>query len=160
MVALSPDGRWLATGDDAKSVAIWDWARAGSGPVSGPSAHGSRIRQVTWSADGRRLISVSDDGLVCLWERRDAGATTRFVSVGTLQNARCGYEVAAASPDGKWIVTGDEEGAALIHPVAQADLVEAVGRRLGRSSLTNQEWTRYLPGRKPTPPTAAASAKR
>jgi WD40 repeat protein/predicted acylesterase/phospholipase RssA len=159
VVALSPDGRWLATGDDAKNVAICDWARAGSAPVSGASAHGSRIRQLTWSTDGRRLVSVSGEGVVCLWERRDVGATTSFVVVGTLQSARCGYEVAALSPDGRSIVTGDDDGGALIHPVEQADLVEAVGRRLGRSALTDPEWMRYLPGRKPIAG-AAPAAKR
>jgi WD40 repeat protein/predicted acylesterase/phospholipase RssA len=158
VVALSPDGRWLATGDDAQTVAIWDWAAAGSKPVSGPSAHGSRIRQVTWSADGRRLLSTSDEGIVCLWERRDVGSTTTFVNVGTLQSAHCGFEVATTSPDGKWIVTGDDEGLALVHPVAQADLVAAVAHRLGRSALTDAEWTRYLPGRRAAPVATAPMA--
>lgn len=158
VVALSPDGRWLATGDDAKAVTAWDWAVEGSSPVSGPSAHGSRIRQVTWSKDSRSLVSLSEDGLVCLWERRDAGAATRFVNVGTVRNARCSYEVVASSPDGKWLVTGDDEGSAMIHPVAQGDLVEAVRRRLGRSALTDAEWMQYLPRRRPLQ-VAAAPAK-
>ena len=66
---------------------------------------------------------------MCLWERRDAGPTTTFANVGTLRSERCGYEVAATSADGRWIVTGDDDGSALLHPVSQADLVEAVGRR-------------------------------
>ncbi|MEP7124113.1 MAG: patatin-like phospholipase family protein [Byssovorax sp.] len=151
VVALSPDGRWLATGDVGKTAAIWDCSGASTTPVSGPSAHRSRIRRMTWSADSKRLVSISAEGIVCLWERRDAGATTTFVNVGKLRSARCGYEVAATCPDGHWIVTGDDEGTALVHPVSQADLVEAVSRRLSRSALTDAEWARYLPGRKPAP---------
>ena len=158
VVALSPDGRWLATGDDAKAVTVWDWAVEGSIPVSGPSSHGSRISQVMWSKDSRNLVSLSEDGLVCLWERRDAGATTRFVNVGTLRHARCRNEVVAWSADEKQLVTGDDEGSALIHPVAQDDLVEAVRRRLGRSALTDAEWTQYLPRRRPPQAPAARKA--
>jgi WD40 repeat protein len=149
VVALSPDGRWLATGDDAKALTVWEWAVEGSLPANGPSAHGSRIAQITWSADSSRLVSMSEDGLVCLWERRGSGAGTRFVHVATVRNTHCRNEVVASSPDGKWLVTGDDEGAAMIHPVAMDDLVEAVRRRLGRSALTDAEWTQYLPRRRP-----------
>ncbi len=44
-------------------------------------------------------------------------------------------------------MTGDDEGGAVVHPVAFEELVEAVERRLGRRALTAQEWSRYLPGR-------------
>jgi WD40 repeat protein/predicted acylesterase/phospholipase RssA len=146
-VALSPDGRWLATSDDAQTATIWSWTSASPRPVNGAGAHLSRIRQLTWSADSQRLISVSVDGIVCLWERRDEAGATTFANVGTLRSAHCGYQVAGASPDGRLLVTGDDEGGAAIHPIAFEELVEAVERRLGRPSLTEQEWSRYLPGR-------------
>jgi WD40 repeat protein/predicted acylesterase/phospholipase RssA len=155
VVALSPDGRWLATGDDAKVMTVWDCNADGWTSVSGEGAHGSRIRQVTWSKDpeqSRSLVSVSEDGLVCLWERRGEGADTRFVNVSTLRGARGSYQVVGVSPDERSIVTGDDEGGALIHPVSADDLVAAVGKRLGREALTDAEWSQYLPGRKVASP--------
>lgn len=146
-VTLSPDARWLATSDDAQTVTIWDWTSARPRPVSGAGAHLSRIRQLTWSADSQRLISVSADGIVCLWERRDEGGAATFANVGTLRSSHCGYQVASTSPDGRLLVTGDDEGGAVVHPIAFDELVEAVERRLGRRALTPQEWSRYLPGR-------------
>lgn len=159
-VALSPDGRWLATSDDAQKVTIWGWANASAGPVNGAGAHLSRIRQLMWSADSRRLISVSVEGIVCLWERRDVGEAASFVNVGTLRSARCCYRVASASPDGKHLVTGDDEGSAVIHPIAFDTLVDAVQQRLGRKALTDQEWSRYVPGGRPLQPGSAGKTGR
>ena len=96
-VELSPDGRWLATSDDAQKVTIWDWANASAGTASGAGAHLSRIRQITWSADSLRLISVSEEGIVCLWERRDVGEAASFVNAGTLRSPHCGFQVVGTS---------------------------------------------------------------
>jgi len=159
VVALSPDGRWLATGDDAKVMTVWDCTVDGWTSVSGEGAHGSRIRQVTWSKASRSLVSVSEDGLVCLWEQRGEGADAGFVNVSTLRSTRGSYRVAGMSIDERSIVTGDDEGAALIHPVSADDLVAAVGKRLGRAALTDAEWSQCLPGRKVDAPAVGSEGR-
>jgi hypothetical protein len=55
-VAASPDGRWIATGGEDKSVQI---SEAGTGRLAwGLSEHGEPVYSVAFSPDGRRLASV------------------------------------------------------------------------------------------------------
>ena len=72
-IALSPDGRHIATGSDDETAAVWDFSsgrrllRLGT-LVSG---HGGAVRSVAYSPDGRQLATASDDGTVRVWEVSD-----------------------------------------------------------------------------------------
>jgi hypothetical protein len=68
--------------------------------------------------------------------------------------------VASASPDGRHLVTGDDEGSAVVHPIAFDALVAAVQQRLGRKALTDQEWSRYVPGCRSLQPGSAGKTGR
>ena len=143
LVALSPDGRWLATGDATQTVAVWDLATGRR--ASEDDRHGNRIKQLAWSQDSVRLVSVSLDGIVCLWRRRGEGDATRFVNLGVIASPRCRLDIASFSHDGKWLVIGDDEGEAQLHPVDFVELIDRVGRRLGQTTMTELEWSRYMP---------------
>jgi WD40 repeat protein/predicted acylesterase/phospholipase RssA len=143
LVAPSPDGRWLATGDASQTAAVWEVASGRR--ASGADSHGNRIQQLAWSLDSKRLASVSLDGIVCVWRRKGEGESRRFVSRAVIASARCRYEIAALSLDGKWLLTGDDEGEARLHPIEFEELVRCVGRRLGQKVMTEQEWARYMP---------------
>src|SRR4051794_32406556 len=68
VVALSADGRWLASGGYQGSVLIWDMARrkvesdqeGERGPVFG----------LDWSRDGSSLAAVRFDGTVTVWDTK------------------------------------------------------------------------------------------
>ncbi len=143
VVASSPDGLWLATGDASQTTAVWELATGRR--ASGADSHGNRIQQLAWSLDSKRLASVSLDGIVCVWRRRGEGESRRFVSRAVIASARCRYEIAALSLDGKWLLSGDDEGEARLHPIEFEELVKCVGRRLGQTRMTEQEWARYMP---------------
>ena len=70
-VALSPNGRTLATGDDDGTVRLWDIAEpAHPHPLGQPLiGNGPAVPTVAFSSDGRILATGSLDGAARLWCR-------------------------------------------------------------------------------------------
>ena len=68
-----PDGKLLATSNQAGNVTFWDPA---TGTCRGfiQDAHNGTIPAIDFSPDGRVLATASEDGLVKLWEVREPTA--------------------------------------------------------------------------------------
>ena len=64
-LALSNDGRWLATCDEGRIVKIWSLATLKQHAVL--QGHQSRVSALAFSADSRTLLSSSFDGTVKAW---------------------------------------------------------------------------------------------
>ncbi|HYE20899.1 MAG TPA: protein kinase [Tepidisphaeraceae bacterium] len=102
-MAVSPDGRWAATahgsttakpdasGDaptaaaaaqiDARDNAVRLWDLQGGGPPRILGRHPDEVSAVSFSADGRRLLSTSYDGALHLWDVA-SGAQVARASAG------------------------------------------------------------------------------
>jgi WD40 repeat protein len=65
-VAISPDGRWLASGSGDWTVKLWDAATGRL--LRSLEGHTDSVYSVAISPDGRWLASGSLDGTVKLWE--------------------------------------------------------------------------------------------
>jgi WD40 repeat protein len=65
-LALSPDGRWVATSNAAEEVVIYDFDT--DREVLRLPPEGSDLWSLAWSADGRRLAVGTSDGGVALWD--------------------------------------------------------------------------------------------
>jgi WD40 repeat protein len=66
-VALSPDGRLLASGDGrANAVRLWDVATGRGLPAL--AGHAADASALLFSADGTRLFSACDDSTVLAWD--------------------------------------------------------------------------------------------
>lgn len=65
-IALQPGSRILACGGESEYLAFCDFKTDDFKWSLGGVAHSLPVRQVTWTPDGKFLLSAADDGL-CLW---------------------------------------------------------------------------------------------
>lgn len=105
-VAISPDGRILASGSEDNTIKLWDmntgkmvrtfkkgwWQKGHEGPV----------RTVIFSPDGEFLVSGSDDNTIKFWELKTGKLRRIFVGNGLWVRAL------AFSPDGRILASESE----------------------------------------------------
>lgn len=64
-VALSPDGKWLASGGQDQTLRLWETATGKE--VFRHEGRQGRILSLAFSRDGARLASAADDTTVLIW---------------------------------------------------------------------------------------------
>ncbi len=98
-------------------VARWRTFRESPALVRILTGHQSSVRAVAVAADGRQVVSASDDGTVAVWD------LTTGQRLRELRGHRAAVNAVAVSPGGRQVVSGSDDGT-----VAVWDL--ATGRRL------------------------------
>ncbi len=68
-LAVSPDGRLLAAAEGITSFdGLWVYEIASGRPLKKFTGHGRDVNDLTFSPDGRRLVSVSEDQTGLVWD--------------------------------------------------------------------------------------------
>lgn len=65
-LSVSPDGSFFATGGNDRILKVWDYDRGDCVAVG--LAHSCSITKVRISPDGKRIVSVGDEGAVMIWK--------------------------------------------------------------------------------------------
>lgn len=107
-VAWSPDGRHLGAAGVDRSVRVWE-VGAGSGRVvHSVFAHEAPVSRLVYSADGKTLYSIAEDGGAKAWDaRRMVERTVYPVQPDTPLSF-------AVRPDGKQLAIGRFDGALVL----------------------------------------------
>jgi WD40 repeat protein/transcriptional regulator with XRE-family HTH domain len=98
--AYSPDGRYLATGDDVGNAMVWAVA---DGHHVSSMVLGAPVKAIAWSPDARFLATAGNDGSARVWDPVSGRALEGFdhpAAVYALAFSPDGSKLAAASMDG------------------------------------------------------------
>jgi WD40 repeat protein/serine/threonine protein kinase len=139
-VAFSPDGKLFLTGAGelkaqpggkekrVEGGGIRLWRTATAGPLGEPAAADQgAVMAVSFSRDGRTVLTASTDGTARLWDvvqdRQGPSLRQRHV----FRHPRSVY-AAAMSPDGRTVLTGGADGTARLWDVATG---KPIGKAMG-----------------------------
>lgn len=67
-LALSPDGKRIAVGNDPQSTSLWDVSPTGSREVLTIPAHQGKVHDALYDPTGTKIASTGDDGALRVWD--------------------------------------------------------------------------------------------
>ncbi|HEX3641162.1 MAG TPA: hypothetical protein VHV10_07720 [Ktedonobacteraceae bacterium] len=111
-LAFSPDGgTYLASVDTDTTFQLFNVAACkvqpgACQPLRIYQGHKGPIEALSWSPDGTKIASASDDGTVRIWDVQ----TGKTLSVYQDQTPQAHFTAVAWSPNSKHIVSGDDRG--------------------------------------------------
>jgi WD40 repeat protein len=97
-LAVSPDGKWFASGSEDKTVKLW--SLPGGALVNTLTGHKDAVKSLALSPDGTLLVSGSADKTIKLWNVLDGKL------IKTIEEHTGAVYSLTVSPDGTLLVSG------------------------------------------------------
>jgi WD40 repeat protein len=117
-VGWKPDGKLLASAGADNNVKVWDYEKGEQARTI--NAHQKQVTRLAFVGKTPTFLTASGDATAKLWNVDNGGTQKMFAGATDFLFA------VAASPDGKVVVTGGEEGVVRIYNGDSAALVKAV----------------------------------
>ena len=130
-VAVSPDGKYLASGSWDHTVIIWD-AESGACMLI-LEGHSNNVSSVCWSPDGKYLASSSWDKTVIIWDA-ESGACMLI-----LEGHSYTVESVSWSPDGKYLASGSIDETLIIWDAESGQKLKTLEGHFG--SVESVSWS-------------------
>jgi len=120
-VSLSPDGQWIVSGGEDKSIKLW--SQVTGAEICTFRGHTEGVHGVAFSPDGTRIVSGSGDSTVKLWDVQNKR------EIATLEGHEDSVSGVAFSPDGQQILSGSWDGDVILWETGTGkELKRFVGR--------------------------------
>ncbi|MDM8539911.1 hypothetical protein QUF90_02370 [Desulfococcaceae bacterium HSG9] len=132
--SISPDSKMYACGNRAGLIEIRDLIDGK--PIFSIKAHDRYVKSVSFSPDSTKLISVSRDHSVKIWNLKNGR------KISELKNSP-GYSCARFTPDGKGLITGDFKGQVSFHRAKNRKIIKQF-----KASADSIEILRFSPNGK------------
>jgi small GTP-binding protein len=136
-VSFSPDGRWLASACDDRTVRLWEVASGKE--LRQFAGHEDVVNSVSFSPDGRWLASASEDETVRLWEASSGKELRKFIG------HRLYVWSVSFNPDGRWLASAGVDATARLWEAASGkELRQFTGHENTVSSVSFSPDGRWL----------------
>ena len=145
-VKFSPNGKYLAYGNEAGNVIIWD---VEIDEQVQPKLAGFRapVTDIEFSPDNRLLVVTSRNRQVRVWDMDNLYDLPIVLRDYTGQSAGTGWVYDADfSPDGKYFVTAAGDGAIRRYPTNIAEMADLICENIksGQGNMSDNEWRQYV----------------